>query len=350
LLKVLRILLFPISILYGAIILLRNFLYDCGIFKSSYGAIPTIVVGNLSLGGTGKTPHTEYLIERLKGQFNLAFLSRGYGRQTKGFILIDKSAKAHQVGDEPLQISKKYPEIISAVCENRLEGIAKIKNRFPNIELTILDDAYQHRSLKPHISLLLTEFHQPFWQDYMLPTGHLRDNVSAIKRAHYIIITKCPEHLSDAETAAIKAKLSLSNNQKIFFTTLAYGNPVLISGPAIKLEHNARIVGFAGIANTKNFKQHLANHYKIDAFLDFADHHIFSQTDLNTLQQECNTFAHPTKIWVTTEKDAMRLMDMDLPKDISIFYIPIKIKFLKESEDSFIQELTTQLSALQNTA
>lgn len=341
---VIRILLFPVSIIYGTVVLFRNFLYDHGILKSSYGATPTIVIGNLSLGGTGKTPHTEYIIDKLNSRFKVALLSRGYGRKTKGFLQITPISAASQVGDEPLQISQKFPHIVAAVCENRLLGITKLKQENPSLQFVILDDAYQHRQLKPNISILLTDYNHPFWKDCILPSGHLRDNKSAKKRADYIIVTKCPSQLPDLEKLEVIKKVNPEKNQKVFFSTISYGKPILLAGHATNLQSDSKVIGFSGIANPFKFKEYLQQNHNLARFLSFPDHHIFSQANLGALHEECNTFAAQSKIWITTEKDATRLKEMELPPDVSIFYIPIKIELLNNTEETFINDLVDSLS------
>lgn len=331
--RILRLLLFPFSLLYGGAVFLRNRLFDWEILKSERGVLPTIVIGNLSVGGTGKTPHTEYLIDHLAGRgIQLAVLSRGYGRKTSGYTPANEFATAHTIGDEPFQIHQKFPNIPLSVCEDRLFGVQKLKET-TSAKLVILDDAFQHRRLKGDISILLTTYQKPFWKDFPLPTGNLRDNRREKQRADFIFITKCPENLSTEEMNRLTRKVQPKENQKVFFSSLTYGKPIQIHGPSVDLEIIENVLGLSGIAAPQGFKEYLSENYPLRNFKSFPDHYIFSQSDLRYLADECNKFGLPKTAILTTEKDAMRLKAMANLPQIPIFYIPIQVRMLNGKED-----------------
>jgi tetraacyldisaccharide 4'-kinase len=337
--RIVRLLLYPFSMLYGAVVYVRNRLFDAGVLRSERGALLTVVIGNLAAGGTGKTPHAEYFIKVLTEMgVRLAVLSRGYGRKTKGFILADQKATAHSIGDEPFQMHQKFPALPLAVCEDRLQGIRQLKST-TDAQLVLLDDAMQHRRLKGDFNILLTTHQRPFWKDTMLPTGYLRDNKREKQRADIIIVTKCPKSLTAAEMAIMTQAIAPAAHQYVFFSTLTYGEPVQVSGPALAVEGIQAVVGFAGIAQYQLFEEYLRSNYPIKKFKSFADHYIFSQSDLETLAVECGKFGLPEAVLVTTEKDAMRLKAMNGLPQVPIFYIPIQVEILDNRE----QELKSLL-------
>jgi tetraacyldisaccharide 4'-kinase len=283
-------------------------------------------VGNLTSGGTGKTPHTEYLVKLLKDHFRLAVLSRGYGRKSSGYVLSVKETSAIEIGDEPYQISRKFPEIKVAVSEDRLAGISRLKNE-TNTQLVILDDAFQHRRLKGDLNILLTDYNRPYWNDLLLPAGNLRDGIMEKRRADIFIITKCPLELDQMEMKKITTTVSPAKHQKIFFTGLQYGTPVQFNGPAMSF--NA-VYGFAGLASTQLFEKHLYSNFDLKRFRAFRDHHIFSHEELTNLWNDCGTFGNHSMVLITTEKDAARIRSLKGIERIPIFYIPIEVQFLKD--------------------
>ncbi len=337
-----RVLLFPFSLLYAGVVFLRNQLYDWRWLSSKSGALPTLVIGNLSTGGTGKTPHTEFFLSILQQSgIRVAVLSRGYGRGTKGYRLANSMDNAHTLGDEPFQIHTKFPQIPLAVCENRLLGLEHLK-RDSDAQLVVLDDAFQHRALKGDYSVLLTTFDRPYWSDYPLPTGNLRDNKRQAHRANCIIVTKCPQDLSEETRDCYIRSIAPTASQSVFFSTLEYGEPVQLSGTGMDLSQLKMVVGFAGIAHPERFKAYLNDRFDLKKFKSFADHYIFSQSDIERLAAECGTFGHPEIAMVTTEKDAMRLKALvDLPK-VPIFYVPIRVKIL-EHEEELTQRILDEL-------
>jgi tetraacyldisaccharide 4'-kinase len=329
--KKLRLLLYPFSLLYGAVVFLRNRLFDAGIMKSERGALPTVVIGNLAAGGTGKTPHAEYFIRELQAAgVRLAVLSRGYGRKTNGFILAGTSATAHTIGDEPFQIHQKFPALPLAVCEDRLEGIRQLKSG-TDAQLVLLDDALQHRRLRGDLNVLLTTYDQPFWHDHMLPAGYLRDNKREKHRADIIIVTKCPAHLAQQEMDTCIRAIAPAGHQQVFFSTLTYGEPVQVSGQPFEASRIKDVVGFAGIAQYQAFEAHLTKRYTLKKFKSFADHYIFSQSDIQSLSADCGKFGVPEAVLVTTEKDAMRLKAMSGLPNVPVFYIPIAVQFMSHN-------------------
>ncbi len=322
--KLLRKILFPIGFIYWLVTFIRNWLYDVGFFKSKSYDLPIIAIGNLSAGGTGKTPHTEYLIRLLKDNHKVAVLSRGYKRSTKGFVLANEAISAHELGDESYQIKAKFPDITVAVCEDRQTGIEKLISEI-NPDVILLDDAFQHRKVKAGFYVLLTAYDDLFADDYILPFGNLRESAMGKKRANLVIVTKCPTVLSEQEQEKVKRKLKVK--VPVFFTSIAYDTEVFGIENNIKVSEiiTKEKVIVAGIAKPKYFIDYL-NSGK-DKVLIYPDHHNFSNqeiTELNSLAQD--------KTIVTTEKDFVRLNGKI--KFDKLFYLPIKVNFLN-SENEF---------------
>lgn len=317
----LRKILFPFSILYGIVTAIRNFLFDIDFFKSYSFDVPTIVVGNLSVGGTGKTPQIEYLIRLLSPQFKVATLSRGYKRKTAGFVLADESATASSIGDEPYQFYSKFKTIQVAVDANRKNGIETLLAQKSKPEILLLDDAYQHRKVKAGLYILLTTYNELYCDDYMLPTGNLRESRSGAKRAKIVIVTKCPQDLAIAEQVKIRAKLNLNENQELYFSYIDYDNSVFSEHAAIsrKLIMGEPKVLIAGIAKPDSFFNFLKQ--KGDLCLPFPDHHDFTDADIEAIKVKAEN-----KRIITTEKDYVRLKG-SLPSE-QLFYLPIQSSFI----------------------
>lgn len=329
----LRKILFPLAFLYWLITFIRNWLYDKGILKSHSFDIPIIAVGNLSVGGTGKTPQIEYLIRLLSDKYKVAVLSRGYKRSTKGFILADENATATSIGDEPFQFYSKFPNIQVAVDANRVNGIENLLQLPNKPDVVLLDDAFQHRKVKAGFYILLTAYDDLFCDDYILPFGNLREPSSGKKRADMIIVTKCPNDLSEIAQQKIREKLNVK--QQVFFTTIQYddyvfGNDGQLLVLEIQLESKVLV---AGIAKPKLFFDFLKN--ETDDTLVFPDHHHFSQQDCEQILAKANG----RKI-ITTEKDFVRLNGL-LPKE-QLFYLPIKSTFLNTNIDKTIEDYVGQ--------
>ncbi len=282
------------------------------------------------------------LLQHLETSWQVAFLSRGYGRKTKGFLIVHDDADAAQVGDEPLLIARHFPNVKVAVCENRLEGLQRLKNLFPNLQIAILDDAFQHRSLRADFNILLTDCNRPWWNDWVLPTGNLREFASEKHRANIIVATKCAADMNDTLKHEFKSKLKLDEQQRMFFTSIEYCEPIQAHGSKQEWNKTNSAIGFAGIANPQSFKQEIEKQLGVKNFKSFADHHIFSQSEIDSLTLVCDTFGQPIQTWITTEKDMMRLRKLKLPQQISIFYLPIKMRFL-EDEKLFFDTIDVQV-------
>jgi len=321
-----RKILFPFAILYGFITSIRNFLFDKGILKSYSFDVPVIAVGNLSVGGTGKTPQIEYLIRLLSPKYKVATLSRGYKRQSEGFVLADSSSNAEILGDEPFQFYTKFKNIQVAVDADRKNGIEQLLSQTEKPEVILLDDAFQHRKVKAGFYILLTSYGDLYSDDFMLPTGNLRESRSGAKRANVIIVTKCPANLSLDEQNKIKTKLQLDSNQQLYFSYIDYDDFVYSEDKSMKVSEikNVNKLLLAGIAKPEPFFNHLQS--ENDDKLVFPDHHHFSENDLLEIKNKSQN-----KIIITTEKDYVRLKGKLLSKQL--FYLPIRSSFLSESEN-----------------
>lgn len=355
----LRFLLYPFALLYGLLMFARNKLYDWGVLKSTQFSIPVISVGNITVGGTGKTPHVEYMIRLLKPEHKIAVLSRGYRRKTKGFRYVKDESTTDEAGDEPLQIKKKFNDIIVAVDKNRVHGVNKLLKENPGLNTVILDDAFQHRRIKPGLSILLTDFHNLYPEDYLMPVGKLREFRRSARRADIIMVTKTPSVLSPITVRRITDLIRPRRHQSLYFSFIKYGKLLPLPGlEGLKVpEKISSILLFAGIANMYPLVEHvmqLTNH--LDK-IRFGDHHKYSESDLKKIRAKFESMFTRNKIIVTTEKDAMRLSYPKIPDilaDLPVFYIPIVTKvhteFSKEFNDQvfeYVQENSGNSSAHQ---
>jgi len=324
--NVLRKLLFPFAILYGLVTSIRNFLFDTGIRKSYSFDIPVIAVGNLSVGGTGKTPQIEYLIRLLSDKYKIATLSRGYKRQSRGFILAKAGTNAKILGDEPFQFFQKFPSIQVAVDADRKNGIEQLLSHSIIPEVILLDDAFQHRKVKAGFYILLTSYVDLYSDDFVLPTGNLRESRSGAKRADIIIVTKCPFDLSLDEQNNIKKRLKVAINQELYFTFIAYDDFIYAENRKVTVNQiqSATKLLVAGIAKPESFFAYLQNNN--DVCLSFPDHHNFTDKDI----LEIKKLAQNNSI-ITTEKDYVRLKG-SLPSE-QLFYLPIQSSFVSESKN-----------------
>ncbi len=329
-LKSFRYLLFPFALIYGAIIWLRNWLFDKNIFKSAEFNFPIICVGNLAAGGTGKTPMTEYLVEILRKEFKTATLSRGYKRKTKGFTIADHNTTAIDIGDEPMQFHQKFPGVTVAVGEERLVAIPQILHLRPETQVIILDDAFQHRTVKAGLNILLTDYKNLYTRDLMLPAGDLRDVKSSRKRAHIIIVTKCKTDLSVSEKDALIKEINPLPHQQVFFTEIVYSQPYhLFTRQGAGISADKDILLLCGIANPKPLMEFLTSHVHSYDMLRYADHHIFSSDDLKDIKRHFERLQSLNKLILTTEKDAVRLEKFKAELvDYPIYVLPIKHFFL----------------------
>jgi tetraacyldisaccharide 4'-kinase len=330
--------------MYHLITSLRNFLFDKGWWlKQQAFDVPLISVGNLSMGGTGKTPHTEYLVKLLQQSGkDVAVLSRGYGRATKGFQLATKASTASDIGDEPLQIKQKFPACNVAVCEKRVVGMERLiaERQQEGKELqnwvVVLDDAFQHRYIKPGLSILLTDYARPYYADRVLPWGRLRESANGAQRADVIIVTKCPKHLSPTEAEWIRTKLAPLPTQQVFFTCFDYGNPYTAEdGKMAELPQTALVL--TGIAKPQPLYAYLEAHGVEIRPLAFADHHNFTQADAERINTAFATLPVGSKV-ITTEKDAVRLRQLDTLNEAvrnALLVQPIEVKFLFGKAEDF---------------
>lgn len=330
--------------LYGIVIFFRNLFYDFGIFPSQEFERGVIVIGNLSAGGTGKSPMTEYLIRLLKENFSVATLSRGYKRHTKGFLVADTNSSSFQIGDEPLQFKKKFTDVIVSVDENRKHGIKKLFAQFPELKSILLDDAFQHRRVKAGLSILLTDYGKMYYDDFLLPVGTLREWRAGKKRADIIVVTKCPDTLSPVEKRIIHKKINPEAHQHVFFSHINYGEPVSVFGTStISLDTNLTCILLAGISNPKPLENFLKEKAGNIIPVNYPDHHQYSLVEVMQLIEKFNGISSANKIIITTEKDAMRLDQpgfMEVLNKLPLYYIPIEITFDEKEKEEFNKLIT----------
>lgn len=326
-----RILLSPFSLLYGIGVAFRNFLYRNRFLNSIEFSVPVISVGNLTVGGAGKTPHVEYLIGLLKPYIDVATLSRGYKRKTKGFLEVLPTHTAHIAGDEPVQFKRKNPDVGVYVDESRVFGIPRIITQKPDTQVVILDDAFQHLSVKPGLNILLTEYDRPFTRDWLLPSGRLREWRAAYRRADIIVVSKCPQELSNEDREALIGEIQPFDHQKIFFSYYSYGRPYdLFSGTRMDLNENQRALLVSGIARTDYLLDYLEEKVGFVKTLEFEDHHDYSPLDIGQIDRHFKSLEDPSAIVLTTEKDAIRLQAHRTyltEHNISVYALPIAVAF-----------------------
>ena len=338
-LKSFRILLFPLAIVYWLIILVRNKLYEKNIFSSTSFGLPLICVGNLSVGGTGKSPMVEYLVKNLKENFKVATLSRGYKRKTKGYALANEKSDALEIGDEPMQFHLKFPDVPVAVGEERLEAIPQLLDDKQETQCIILDDAFQHRAIKAGLNILLTDYNNLFTRDFFLPTGDLRDLKASYKRAEIIIITKCDPDITKEKKKEITEEINPLPGQHIFFTANRYADPyqLLNQEESIKLTAAMEVLLVTGIANPQPLKDLLHDHSKIYYMLHYPDHYIFSIDDWKEIKKRFEKIENKQKIILTTEKDAVRLVKFgEELNSVPVYVIPLEHHFLFDEENRFL--------------
>ncbi len=298
-------------------------------------------MGNLSVGGTGKSPMVEYLVRLLKDDYNIATLSRGYKRKTKGYLLAHQNTTALDIGDEPMQFHLKFPEIAVAVGEERIVAIPQLLHDHPETEAIILDDAFQHRTVTAGLNILLTDCNNLFTRDFFLPTGDLRDQRSSYKRAHIIIVTKCPPNLSDKERNRIWKEIDPLPNQKLFFTTIEYGTPYhIVTKETTIIKAESEVLLVCGIANPKALKSYLSEHVKSYIEKLYSDHHIFTIDDLSEIQQKYNLLEGEHTMILTTEKDGVRLLKFQQElTPLPLYVLPVKHVFLFSEGQAFDESI-----------
>lgn len=331
--------LLPISWIYGFIVFIRKMFFKVGILKQESFGIPIICVGNIAVGGTGKTPHIEYLVRLLKKNYKIAVLSRGYKRKTSGFVLADENTTFKEIGDEPFQIKHKFPDITVAVDEKRARGIKKLLRMENKPDVILLDDAFQHLYVKPSLSIVLSDYNRPIYNDKLLPAGRLREPMHNIDKASVVIITKCPEDLKPIDMRIISHDMNIYPYQTLLFSTIQYDNLISLFGKQERDRNfitNKKILLVTGIASPKTIVKEINNYTQQVEMLTYPDHHNFTTDDLAEIEQAYSKLNDSDAITIITEKDAARLIEY---KEIlsdqfkkSIYYLPIKATFVTEED------------------
>ena len=341
-----NILLYPVSLLYGMITSARNFLYNTGILPSVEFHLPVICVGNITVGGTGKTPHTEYLAGLLRKNFKVATLSRGYKRKTRDFKIASTKSLVSEIGDEPMQIYRKFSDVMVTVDRNRVHGVKRILEENPETDVIILDDGFQHRSITPGFSVLLSDFDRLIVRDHMMPYGSLRESKHNMRRADIILITKSPENISPIQRRLIVKEVDKAPYQNLFFTTLRYKDPLPVFGDTGKDKNYldmSKSEGYGailvtGIANPNPLKEYLHKTAGEIIHLSFPDHYNFKNRDIKSIISAYENLKSPVKYLFATEKDAARLREFTNiaePVRSAFFYVPVEIFFLNEDKENF---------------
>lgn len=345
-----KIVFFPLAVLFSWIVRIRHFFYNKKIFSSVEFNFPVICVGNLALGGTGKTPMIEYLVNLLKEQFSITSLSRGYKRKTEGYLMVSEQSSAVEVGDEPFWLKIKHPDIAVVVCEDRVKAVPFLLYDYPFTEVLLLDDAFQHRAIRAGFNIVLSDYKKLYYNDYCVPYGTLRDVRDAMHRANIIIVTKCPSILPIEEKKSIIQNIDPNSNQQVFFTHIEYGKPyhILDSKKKIELKQDLSIILITGIANPFTLIQYLSKKTKNVEHIKFQDHHLFSVEDFLYIIEKYDGIKGD-KILFTTEKDAVRLMKFQQYwKQLPIYVIPIQIDFLFNETEQFNQLILNYITKYQH--
>ncbi len=335
-----KFLLSPFALLYGLAIFIRNKLYDLRILKSFEFDFPVICIGNLSVGGTGKTPHTEYIIDLLDEFFPIGVISRGYGRHTRGYILANENSTAADIGDEPVQIKSNYPDVAFAVGEDRHFAIPHLIRDAPDTKVILLDDAFQHRAVKAGLNILLTDYNHLYSNDWLLPVGRLREFRSGHKRADIIIVTKCPSTLSANEKNTIIKNLKPTANRKVFFSSLNYGHPFYFSDTKkiITLEKTTHTLLVCGIADSRPLESFLSMKTTLDGVLNFGDHHFYTKSDVEKIGLAFERMESDSKFIITTQKDAVKLNNFKNfieENNLPLYVQPVRPEFKEEERKQF---------------
>ncbi len=334
--------------LYGLGVGFRNWLYDMKILKSEHFDIPIVCVGNIAVGGTGKTPAVEFLLRRLSGEYRIAVLSRGYRRRSKGYIEVSVGDSFLRVGDEPKQIKRKFPDVVVVVCERRVEGIRRIQEEHPEVNLIIMDDGFQHRSLSPKVNIILSDYSLPPYQNKLLPAGTLRDSPSQLYRAEFLLITKTPKSMSPIERNIAQKELKPSPYQSIFFTDVRQcaPKPIFSDVAPEQIPSGAKVVAMAGIANPDKFFDSLADKYDIVERLGYSDHHIYKVREVRQIDELVAKYG-PNVVVLTTEKDGVKLTSRKhIPERLQrvLYVMPIELNFRDGDSLIFLDKLKTELN------
>lgn len=353
----LKYLLTPISWIYGCVTAVRNWMFDHHILPQEEFNVPIVSIGNIAVGGTGKTPHTEYVVGLLAMDYNIAVLSRGYKRKTKGFLIANSNSTPDSIGDEPLQMYQKFGSRVKvAVCESRRKGIKELIKQFPEISLIVLDDAFQHRYVLPKVSILLMDYNRPIYEDKILPLGRLRESAHQVNRADMVIVTKCPSNLNPLDFRLVSNNLDLMKFQKLYFSKYVYGglmpafpddNPYDVSLGELTSSDTAMLI--TGIANPRGFVRHFKSYPFKKKVYHFPDHHDFSRDDIEKIEQKFNSLPGLRKIILTTEKDAVRLAyNPYYPAKLKkmTYFIPIAVNMVQAwDSEKFIADLKKEINA-----
>ncbi len=339
---IIRIIVSPLALLYGIGVSIRNLLYDFKVLRSVSFSIPVIGVGNLSMGGSGKTPHVEYLIRLLREHIQLATLSRGYGRKSRGFGIVNRRDNALHRGDEPVQFKRKYPDITVAVAENRALGIPKLLQNNPQIECILLDDAFQHRGIDPGLQILLTEYKKPYFKDYILPMGRLREWRAGTRRADIIIVTKCPENPEKVDRSGFEHAIKPGDDQRLFFSYYRYGTPYSFFNPAHRLDlhREMEVLLVSGIARPTYLEEYVEDEVNETHSLAFDDHHRYTKQDAGQMIKMYRQLDPSNAIVLTTEKDATRLEEhfsFFKKEQLPLFILPVAVDFHYGQKEAFDQ-------------
>lgn len=340
------------SLFYGAVIKLRHLLFDANILHSEKFDIPIICVGNITVGGTGKTPTVEMLVEHYSQEKNVVVLSRGYGRTTKGYRIVNVDNTYRQVGDEPLQIKRKFPNVTVIVCEKRAFAIHRIKEEFPETDLIIMDDGFQHRYVDPLINIVIIDANRPVERDHLLPYGQLRDTRQSLLRAHYFIVTKCPEDMKPIDMRVMHKVLVSKPSQNIFFSRMS-PIPACSVFPDLygTVPYGTDVVAMSGIGDNDAFNRGLARRYNVVATLDLDDHHTYRVSDLHKMKKLLEK--HPTAVIMTTEKDAVKLAySAAIPEELrtKLFYERISLRFIGDSRMELFAKIDNDIKNRDNGA
>ena len=333
-----------LSYIYRMVIAIRHWLFDINVLKSQKFNIPIICVGNITVGGTGKTPTAEMIIDTMKPTYKVALLSRGYGRRTKGYREVTLDSSYRDVGDEPLQIKLKFPDVLVVVCEKRVEAIRRIEAEHPEINLIVMDDGFQHRHVDPRINVVVLDYTRPVFEDDFLPVGNLRDNLNSLYRAHYFIVTKCPEDMQPLDQRMWRKDLQLVAYQKIYFTRVVPTAAVPLFQTPNHLREGDEVIVMSGIGNPKPFIKSVRKHYSVVANLVYPDHHVYTVEDIEKIVSHIKQ--HPNAMLLTTEKDAVKLRRSRRVPDLMrerLFYQPVKVEFLEGSDENFFETLKSDL-------
>lgn len=339
---IVRLLLLPLTLLYGTAIMIRHFLYKSGILTRTKFDFPIICVGNISAGGTGKTPHIEWLIQHLQNEFKIAVLSRGYKRKTVGYLLADEYSTPDTIGDEPFQIKQKYPDVHLAVSENRVLGVPSLLGDCADTQVILMDDGFQHLPIQPGYAIVLTDYNHLFYNDWLLPSGRLREFRSAYKRAQCIIVSKCPPTLTESEKQRIRSNIKPLIHQKVFFSSLAYDSLKPLFGLESDINSSTHVLAFSGIAHNNIFLAELNRQFNSVQAITLSDHASYAAKELQDIANRFNSISSPSKIIVTTEKDAVKLQSQEARSflgEFPVYVLPVRVQF-DETEKT---ELLTNL-------